>query len=470
MPESRQGPLSDREYYQSSAVRARVIEYCGSRLDDPSTCTAWFLIGSNEATVGLGIPRREDTFTPADMDVPLGRGVDLFRSVWDRKSTVAFLDIDYQNTDFPDHAFHNPSEAFAGLEPAFAALRAELARFGIRHVALMTGQGYHFAWSIADGGEADVGLRSQGDLPATLEAKYRYDHPFSDDVVPLDKGRGHAGLGLVLEYLMQLVLRRTYATGADLPAVATGLVVGSWRRGREAVSLDLSAYGDPLYMRYTRCAFSLYHAPSRPGFSLVCLPRLAQSWCDLLPVRGDLALAAEFAQEADASIPDASAGTARLIKEYLSSDLRRFHLYFASGRHDEPAVWPRTYEALDLRSFSPCVAWPLRCPSSVLADPANIQNVSRVLVSAGWHPRSVAGLIRSKFERDYGWGVNWLYYDAATRADFYVRLFCGLIATGLDDLRDFNCVSHQEKGYCPKPWCGFNLADYRQRLLKALAG
>jgi hypothetical protein len=99
--------------------------------------------------------------------------------------------------------------------------------------------------------------------------------------------------------------------------------------------------------------------------------------------------------------------------------------------------------------------------------PNNIQNIVRVLVSLGWHPRSVAGLIRSKYERDYGWGDTWLLYDAATRADFYTRLFCGLIADRVDNLVDFNCVSHQEQGFCPQPWCGHNLADYARKLEKA---
>jgi hypothetical protein len=43
----------------------------------------------------------------------------------------------------------------------------------------------------------------------------------------------------------------------------------------------------------------------------------------------------------------------------------------------------------------------------------------------GWHPRSIAGLIRSKFERDHGWGDYWYRYDAAARADFYVRVLGG---------------------------------------------
>jgi hypothetical protein len=50
-------------------------------------------------------------------------------------------------------------------------------------------------------------------------------------------------------------------------------------------------------------------------------------------------------------------------------------------------------------------------------------------VESGWHPRHVAGLIRSKFERDYGWGDHWLDYSPAMRADFYVRIFASTAAS-----------------------------------------
>jgi len=40
-------------------------------------------------------------------------------------------------------------------------------------------------------------------------------------------------------------------------------------------------------------------------------------------------------------------------------------------------------------------------------------------------------------------------------------MFSGLIADGTDRLVDQNCISHQEKGFCIQPNCGYNLADYR---------
>ena len=79
----------------------------------------------------------------------------------------------------------------------------------------------------------------------------------------------------------------------------------------------------------------------------------------------------------------------------------------------------------------------------------------------GWHPRDIAGIVWSKYEdKQYGWEEDWDRYDEATRANFYIRLFAGMQAAGLDDNRDCNCVSHNEKGFCLKPWCGFDLGKY----------
>jgi hypothetical protein len=52
------------------------------------------------------------------------------------------------------------------------------------------------------------------------------------------------------------------------------------------------------------------------------------------------------------------------------------------------------------------------------------------------------------------------------RADFYTRLFAGLLAVGRDQLVDFNCVSTQEKGLCPGVPCGWDLRTLRESLLE----
>ncbi len=313
----------------------------------------------------------------------LRRGVDVFRSLWDRESVLAILDLDYQNADSPDEAFSDPVNAFRQMEPLFQIVRHELMSFGIDHIAVMTGQGYHFAWRIDDSTTAAKKLQAFGNMLPTLEAKYTHDHPFTEEAVPLHKAGNNSALALLLEYLVHRILRAS--SQIILPTVVTGLVVGSPAGKRASVSLDLSAYGDPLHMRYSHCAFSVYHRARHPDLCLVCLPRAAQSWQELITVRGDLKLAADYAGKIKASIPEASQGVTRLIDEYLESDLRRFHTCFESGWHDDPKGWPTGYDRLDLNRLPPCVSLPLSSPNDALPKPNNIQNIGRVLVSQGWH-------------------------------------------------------------------------------------
>jgi hypothetical protein len=460
---------AEKAYYRQTQVRSRLIEYCGGSAPDAHTGTARYLVTNGNITTGLGIPERSHAFGTADLDIVLTRGADIFRSMWDRDHMLFVVDLDYQNPDYPYEALYNPSSTFEKMEPVFTALRQELSARGISHKAIMTGQGYHFVWSIPDSSPVNDRLARIGSMLPTLQEKYRYDHPYTNEPVPTKKGAANAGIGLLFEFLAHRVLGKTSEPG-NIPAVATGLPVGVQKqgRGRESASIDLSACGDPLFMRYFRCAFSVYHKAVDPGIHRICLPRDSARWNEMMEPRASLEAAAEYARNHSAAIPEAEAGTGKLLDDYLQSGLRSFHDYFNSGRQDEPGEWENGYDRLDLGQLPPCVSLPLAHPNPDLPKPGNIQNVTRVLVSRGWHPRSVAGLVRSRFERDFNWGVGWLYYDAATRADFYVRMYSGLVATGIDNLSDFNCVSHQEEGLCPQPWCGFNLADYKEPLWKAI--
>ena len=87
-----------------------------------------------------------------------------------------------------------------------------------------------------------------------------------------------------------------------------------------------------------------------------------------------------------------------------------------------------------------------------------------MLLALGWSTRDIVDAVRDKFEADAGWGDTWTDRDRTYRALFYVRVFAGLVAVGLDQLIDLNCVSHKEKGYCPGAWCSYNLADYQSML------
>jgi hypothetical protein len=50
-----------------------------------------------------------------------------------------------------------------------------------------------------------------------------------------------------------------------------------------------------------------------------------------------------------------------------------------------------------------------------------------------------------------------LKYDAATRADFYVRTFAGFLCDDSLDGDELNYPSYRRKGYCWTADYGFNL-------------
>jgi hypothetical protein len=184
-----------------------------------------------------------------------------------------------------------------------------------------------------------------------------------------------------------------------------------------------------------------------------------------LRVMHDINQVSELAERATAQIPDQSQATESLISSYQGSPLRRFHDWFYSQEHEPSENWPHTYDSTPFNLLPSCARHILEHPNDLLLRPGNIERIVRVMLALGWHPRQIAGLVRSRFERDHGWGEMWAGYDPATRADFYTRIFAGLFATGRDDLVDFNCQSAKEEKLCFVVDCPFNLEQYKKSLL-----
>ena len=111
-----------------------------------------------------------------------------------------------------------------------------------------------------------------------------------------------------------------------------------------------------------------------------------------------------------------------------------------------------------------CVRTPLLDPNDLLLRPSSIRLITRVMLALGWHPPHVAGLIRSRFERDYGWGSQWLDADPATRADFYTRLFAGLFAGGGTTSSISTANPSRNKNLSGRQ-CSANLELFRQSAL-----
>jgi hypothetical protein len=457
-----------RAFYALPAVRQRIEEYLGRRADRDASCV--YL-----AQPDLGWPRMDTVAAPDRLPALLDTGLDLSRSLWDRESLIAHLDIEYVNFDFAKEPYLDQDRTFRLQEPVCRAIETMLEQHGISPLHLATGRGHHYVWRVRFRSRTFERLRQLGRCNDTLLARYQQPGmPIAASVTPA-MGNAFAGLGLLMEYLAGRI-KAEAAVASALPVELTAVVVGPGERGREMVSLDISEYGDPFYLRVIRTPFTAYlkssalpetqDSENSDDAMLVTVVQNGSPLEKAVVAMRDAETAAALAGETATLIPDCTTGCGRLISSYERSPLCSFHNDFYSQSQHPPEIWPLTYDRLNLSDLPPCAADILLFPNPRLMQPAGIELVVRVLLALRWHPRHIAGLLRSRYERDYNWGDHWLIHDAATRADFYTRIFAGLFGTGLDDLVDFNAQSIAEKGLHVQPEDGCRIAALRETLLE----
>ncbi len=468
------------EYYKSDAVRKRIGEYCGGDWKNPSSFTAQYLVG-----YGLALLQRENrefASGPKEyFETILSDGLDIYRSVWDTESTLGVLDVEYFNLDSPGKVYAQPEKIFGLLEPAYKKILEVFARYGIKPLPIMTGQGYHFSFRVSRFSAADKMLEKIGSVSPTLKEKYRTVKGRRKGAVSIRHGKAFDGMGRILEFVVQTVIRELAEENYSLPCVITDVSVGKTNEEREALSFDLSMYGDPIYMRDIRCPFSTHQKHKLQWYKVgreisenipprIALPRKRMTLKKILDKRKKPEEAVKIAEKTSCKIPDFSDQFISLIKEYKKSGLYKIHKDFDKVEPEKPADWGKTYDLFDLNSIPECVRYCLLFPNDHLLKPTNLQNLTRVLMFKGWHPKHIAGLVTSKFSRPfYNWHENWEKYDPATRANFYIRIFSDLLLTGIDEEIDLNCISTKEKGFCLREWCGWNLSDFKLPPKKGLS-
>ncbi len=430
------------DYYSDPIVRTRIREFLGG---DSEVGISAVYINGNDASQDC----RTAPLDPMELDRCFEERKEIYRSLWDRNYLVVNLDIDYVNLDDPGHSYQDFEAVYALEQPIVRVIEAKLKNFGITALHVLSGRGHHFTWNIRRDSAAFLELAQLGHLTPSLQGKYAQAVWSNSEAIEQPLARAFAGLALVLEYLAHEILQKDPGQ-SSVPLTLSAVETVSNQGVRESISIDLTEYGDPLHTRGVRVPFSVYYKPLQQaqfiGHDVVSeIPPLF-----ILPVEGfdelraarmmrDAEEAKRVAREATARIPEQSAGSAELIKSYRASQLAQIHAWYYSQEHEPPERWPLSYDATDLNILPPSARKILEEPNDLLLKPGCLRHLVRVFLALGWHPRHIAGLVRSKFERDYGWGNEWFCYDAATRADFYCRLFTGLIVSGRDDLSDFSC-------------------------------
>jgi hypothetical protein len=405
----------------------------------------------------------------------LERGFEICRSLWDRDALIADFDIEYVNFDNPAEAFVDPERVFAIQQPVQQTIQQFLEEYRIEPLHVLSGRGHHFLWRIEQSSDEFKKLSALGRGPPSLwktEAQVRSPN---GRAVPIELARAFAGLGLVMEFLAHRV-KQIAAPHTEIPVELTAVEVGPSKHGREMISIDISEYGDPLYSRAVRVPFSVYLKPWQQAWAfevdtlaklqpLFVVPLQGINWPQGISAMRDPQLTAELAAHANMTIPDATRGTGKMLDDYKRSKLAKFHEWFYSQEQHPAELWPETYDRQPMEILPACARVALEIPNDLLLRPAFIRRLVRVMLALGWHPRHIAGLICSKYRRDFDW-TQFVNVDPATRADFYTRVFAGLFAAGTDDLVDFNCASAEEQGTCAFSTCGHNLLDFKESALE----
>ena len=412
-----------RSYYKKPAVRSRILEFLGGASPESTTCD---YITADSATQAIRRPEM-----PNALYSKLDDGLDICRSLGDRESLIAHLDVEYVNFDFAAEPYLDPVRTFTIQEAVAHAIEEILSYYGIHALHVLSGRGHHYAWKISRTSDVFMKLCEIGRKAADVTSLHQ---PSRDSVL---LSQAFAGLGMVMEFISRLVLEMA-APWCTIPIELTAVEVNASGRGRgrEMISLDISEYGDPLPTRTVRVPFSAYfkpwqqlHAVGQSNIEkigpIIFIPVDKIDTRQGMQAMRDPNLAARLAETISTSIPDHTVEMRRLLQHYMKSPLHAFHDYFYSENHEPVPRWPLTYDITHLEEFPGAVRNALLFPNDLLLKPCNMQKVTEAFLAKGWHPRHIAGLIRSKFERDYGWGDQWEDYSPAMRADFYVRIFAG---------------------------------------------
>ena len=459
------------EYYRNRHVRTRMIEFLGGKTFD--SATSMFVTQCDAGGEGGW-----DFKKPSELEYFWNQGLDVSRSLWDQKWLIAHLDIEYVNFDFPAEPYLDPARTFLLQRPVELAIEKILLSSSISALHILSGRGHHFSWKINQESTAFGKLIEIGYLPEHVEKRYAESLPPANIPIDRDLGAAFAGLSLIMEYVAILAKEEADKT-SSIPVELSAVEVPPQIRGKEMVSIDITEYGDLLNTRFIRIPYSLYLKPwhksgvlndeTRDKISqMVSVPLFEMSVQEGIDVMRNLEYAAELASRAPSQIPDQTAQMLQLISAYETSTVAEFHRWFYSEEHEPPELWSRTYDRAPFDIMPPCIRFIMQNPNDLLLRPVGIRLVVRVLLSLGWHPRQIAGLIRSKYERNYGWGGEWFFYDASTRADFYTRVFSGLIKLGQDDSKTFDCVPVGESLCCNSKQQNCKLENFKRSLLERL--
>jgi hypothetical protein len=412
------------EYYQK--LQPQIRNFIGD-------CT-WFLTAGSDysSDPNWGEDPYVKVFPIHMFPYKLGSGPDIFRPIISNSGVLGVFDIEYSNCN-KEVLFQRRKSIFTKqLEPVYKLISSI---FGNEIIADVTWSGYHFLTDIKVGSKVYNKLLEIGSLNC-LEPTLQYAYSVIDNndikrlkPISIQDGIVYNQFGRLIEFISHLVIK---SVNCEIPITLCDTE-------SESISLDPSQYGDPVFMRIIRTAFSTWDKHNINPYlkSYVNKPPLVDvirkyrefelELDQVIDLNQDYEKSAWHHGRFDGVVPVAGDRILKLIEVYCESSLYSFHKEFDSIDHDPT---DELYEMAKTDTNLPeTLRLMLKYPNPDLLTPSKLKPITEALLCRGWLPKHIGGLYTSIYRSTEGvWPLQqWSKYDASTRANFWARIYSGLV-------------------------------------------
>lgn len=447
-----------RDYYSHPEVTKAIVRHLGNKdnlSDDISLLEGehvlkgiaceYLAVSNLDIKSWKGIPVR--SIKPAELPGELRKNAlsEIFRSFWSKDvphkgdlpiaergplyQLIAW-DVEYYNHTYPGWPFIDQQGVFDKLEPSYRVLEGNLNKFGISHMTVMTGRGYHYLTHIPSESPIMEDLIEIGNgIEEPVSGMHRHIPDFSkrDRQIPPRSELAFKGANYLMQYLFSQSINEARET-SQLPVEISD-------RGNEGISFDSTAFVRHAGTGKTGVLGSLYLKPLVKDEYHVentrVLTRVARDVdgkeiddvSRLIQVRQNYRLSVDNLKNSGGSIPDGSEGIGRMINEYKKSELRQLHLALDGNPGDHTDVWDSTYRKDDyawIKNIDSGLYETLLNANPKLLQPDDLNYfINTIYNSFGGELQSaghVSALLRSIYEDPrFHWGKLFSRHESATR-------------------------------------------------------
>lgn len=321
---------------------------------------------------------------------------------------------------------------FNRLEPARKILEDALLSYGIPHTCIMTGRGYHFVTQVMGSSIfmdhlVDAGWKIEDSVKGMLDSNEMQDK--LGFRMPHSAECAYKAITRLQQYLITKVIRRIRHAGQRVEISDRGgdcVVLDNTSQLRTSHSGNVAVVASPyekFYENGGRIMARLNRSHNRREWIFINDGHHKRRYMDST---------LRYLKHCVGYIPEGSDGLSRLLWDYKQSSLfNHLHNPMDHVHPEPPHTWGYTYRAHDYHYLK---QWGIdvwqwthdRNPVQNLLNPEILNGFIFALDRHGWHPRHIAGLLRSIYEDSrFNWGGFFFADNAERHANGWVEIILG---------------------------------------------